>query len=182
MRRTMVLLSLLALGGPVFAQRTKRMVDMPTTPAEDSKPNSDSVPNVYATSGQFQRIVILRVKNKADLLASLEQGVREQKIRNAVILSGIGSLRNYHIHVVGNATFPSKNLYVKDPDAPVDMVSMNGYVIGGRIHTHVDLADGDHSFGGHLEPGTSVFTFAIVTLGVLPDDLDLSRLDDKNYR
>ena len=37
-------------------------------------------------------------------------------------------------------------------------------------------------FGGHLEPGTNVFTFAVVTLGVLPDNLDLSRLDDKDYR
>jgi hypothetical protein len=36
--------------------------------------------------------------------------------------------------------------------------------------------------GGHLEPGTKVFTFAIVTVGVLADDLDLSKLDDKDYR
>jgi hypothetical protein len=44
------------------------------------------------------------------------------------------------------------------------------------------LADEDHAFAGHLEPGTEVFTFAIVTLGVLPDDLDLSKLADKTYR
>ena len=38
------------------------------------------------------------------------------------------------------------------------------------------------AFGGHLEPGTRVFTFAVVTLGVLPDGLDLAKLDDKDYR
>ncbi len=40
----------------------------------------------------------------------------------------------------------------------------------------------DKAFGGHLEPGTNVFTFAVVTLGVLGDGVDFSHLDDKNYR
>jgi predicted DNA-binding protein with PD1-like motif len=59
---------------------------------------------------------------------------------------------------------------------------MNGYVIDGRVHAHITLADGDRAFGGHLEPDTNVFTFAIVTLGVLREDVDLSRVDDKTYR
>ena len=33
-----------------------------------------------------------------------------------------------------------------------------------------------------LEPGTNVFTFAIVTVGVFGDGVDLSRIDDKTYR
>jgi predicted DNA-binding protein with PD1-like motif len=53
-------------------------------------------------------------------------------------------------------------------------------VIDGRVHAHLTMANPDHAFGGHLEPGTNVFTFAIVTLGVF--DGDLSRVDDKNYR
>jgi hypothetical protein len=44
------------------------------------------------------------------------------------------------------------------------------------------MTNDEHAFGGHLEPGTNVFTFAIVTIGVLPDNLDLSKLDDKTYR
>jgi len=44
------------------------------------------------------------------------------------------------------------------------------------------LANPDKAFGGHLEPGTSVFTFAAITLGVLDDKADLSRLDDKTLR
>ena len=59
---------------------------------------------------------------------------------------------------------------------------MNGYVIGGKVHAHMTLATPDKAFGGHLEPGTSVFTFAIVTIGVLNDAADLSRVDDKTYR
>jgi predicted DNA-binding protein with PD1-like motif len=59
---------------------------------------------------------------------------------------------------------------------------MNGYVINGKVHAHVTLANPDKAFGGHLEPGTTVFTFAIVTIGVFSDDVDLSRVDDKTYR
>ena len=59
---------------------------------------------------------------------------------------------------------------------------MNGYAMNGRLHPHITLATPQHAFGGHLEPGTKVLTFAIVTNGVLPDDLDLSKLDDKDYR
>jgi hypothetical protein len=44
------------------------------------------------------------------------------------------------------------------------------------------LANPDKAFGGHLEPGTEVFTFAVVTIGVLNDKADLSRVDDKTYR
>jgi len=177
----LLLLLGLAANSPL-AQRTKNEVTKATTPAEDSKPNSDAVPDVYAVNGRFERVVTLRFKYQADLLAGLEKMIKQEKIRNAVILSAIGSVRNYHIHTVSNRTFPSKNVFVKDPSTPADIIGMSGYVMDGRLHPHITLADSEKSFGGHLEPGTSVFTFAIVTLGVLGDSVDFKRLDDKTYR
>jgi predicted DNA-binding protein with PD1-like motif len=91
-------------------------------------------------------------------------------------------VRGYQVHQVSNRTMPSKNMYEKDPTAPADLIGMNGYIIDGKVHAHMTLANPDKAFGGHLEPGTEVFTFAIVTVGVLPDNLDLSKLDDKTYR
>jgi predicted DNA-binding protein with PD1-like motif len=165
-----------------FTQQTRREVTNATTPADDSKPNSDRVPDVYAVSGQFDRIVTLRLKYQADLLAGIEKIVKEQKIRNAVILSAIGSVRGYQVHQVSNRTFPSKNIFVADPTAPADLIGMNGYIMEGRVHAHVTLANPGGAFGGHLEPGTIVFTFGIVTIGVLKDGVDFSKLDDKTYR
>jgi hypothetical protein len=46
----------------------------------------------------------------------------------------------------------------------------------------VTLATPDKVIAGHLEPGTEVFTFAIVTIGVMNKDVDFRHLDDKNYR
>jgi predicted DNA-binding protein with PD1-like motif len=64
---------------------------------------------------------------------------------------------------------PSKILFVKNPTAPADIIGMSGMVMNGRIHPHITLANADKAFGGHLEPETTVFTFAVVTLGVLDD-------------
>ena len=182
MRQLTGVFILLGFAGIMPAQPTQTVVTKATTPADDSKANSDKVPDVYAISGQFERVLVLRFKYQADLLAGLESMVKQNKIRNGVILAGAGSVRNYHIHSVSNRTFPSKNTYTKDPTAPADIVSMNGYIMNGVIHAHMTMTTADKAFGGHLEPGTNVFTFAIVTLGVFADGVDLSRIDDKTYR
>jgi predicted DNA-binding protein with PD1-like motif len=182
MKNLILTLTVLSICAAAHAGETRTEITKATTPGEDSKPNSPQVPDAYAITSQFERVVLVRLKYQADLLAGLEATVKQEKIRNGVILSGIGSVRGYHIHTVSNRTFPSKDLFVKDPAAPADLVSMNGYVLDGRIHAHVALATPDRGFGGHLEPGTEVFTFAIVTIGVLDDKADLHRLDDKTYR
>lgn len=174
---------LLLAASALLCQETRREITNPSpNPADDAKPNSGKVPDVYAITGHFDRIVVLRFKYKADLLAGLKQMVKQQNIKNGVILSAIGSVRGYQIHEVTNRTLPSKDTFVKNPTAPADLIGMTGYIINGRIHPHVTLANPDRAFGGHLEPGTTVFTFAIVTIGVLNDGVDLSRADDKSYR
>jgi len=98
-----------------------------------------------------------------------------------VILSALGSVRGYQIHQVSNRTMPSQDTFEKNPTQPADLVSMNGYVVNGRIHAHVTLSTLDRVMAGHLEPGTTAFTFVVVTIGVM-NDTDLSRVDDKTYR
>jgi predicted DNA-binding protein with PD1-like motif len=173
---TALVLTLLA--APAFAQT--RIVKTPPVPA-DSAPNDPSVPDAYAINGQFERVVIVRVKFKADLLRGIEAMVKKEGIKNGVILSGIGSLRGYHVHQVNNRDFPTSNIFTKMPDTGADLVGMNGYVVNGVVHAHVTIGTGDKAIAGHLEPGTEVFTYAIVTIGVM-NGTDLSRIDDKSYR
>ena len=175
----LLLIFALALG----AQETRREItNAAANPADDAKALSEKVPDVYAIPTQFERVLILRFKFDTDLLAGLEKMVKQEKISNAVILSGAGSVRGYQVHQVSNRAFPSRNMFVKNSTAPADLIGMNGYIIEGKIHAHITLANPDKAFGGHLEPGTNVFTFAIVTLGILKDGADLSHLDDKSYR
>ncbi len=163
------------------SQETRRTMSPSHNAAENAKPNSNTVPDVYAITGHFDRIVILRFKYKTDLLAGMKKMVEQEHIRNGVILAGAGSVRGYQVHQVSNRTMPSQDTFVKNPTQPADLISMNGYVIDGRIHAHMTLATPDKVIGGHLEPDTQVFTFAIVTIGVMKD-ADLSRVDETNYR
>ena len=183
MRAQMKLLILFMMTACVlFAQETRRTIVNPSpNPADDAKANSDKVPDVYAIASRFDRIVVLRFKYKSDLLAGLENMVQQEHIRNGVILAAMGSVRGYQVHQVSNRTFPSRDTFTKNPTGPADLVSMNGYVMNGRIHAHVTLGTPDRTIAGHLEPGTQVFTFVIVTIGVM-NDADLSRIDDKTYR
>ena len=170
----------IAVAATLHAQPTRHEITKKSP--GDAKPNSSSVPEVYAIPAQFQRILVLRFKYQADLLAGIEKVVKEQKIRNAVILSGIGSVRDYQVHSVSNREFPSKNTFVKDPSMPADIVSVNGYVVNGDVHAHMTMTDPDKAFGGHIEPETHVFTFAAITLAVFDDKTDLTYLLDKDHR
>src|SRR5450631_2188946 len=173
------LLLILAVALALAAQESRREI---VNPADDKKGLSDKVPDVYAIPTQFDRVVVLRFKFDTDILAGLQKMVKEQKISNAIILSGMGSVRGYQVHQVSNRTLPSRNVFVKNPTGPADILGMSGFIANGIVHPHISLATPDKAFGGHLEPGTNVFTFAVVTLGVLKDGADLSHLDDKSYR
>jgi predicted DNA-binding protein with PD1-like motif len=175
-------LLLLTTALALSAQETRRDIVNPSpNPADDAKPNSPNVPDVYALTGHFDRVVVMRFKFKANLLGCMEKMVQQEHIKNGVILSAIGSVRGYEVHSVSNRDFPSHDTYTKNPIQPADLVSMNGYIVNGKIHAHMTLATPEKVIAGHLEPGTEVFTFAIVTVGVM-NDTDLSKVDDKTYR
>ena len=62
------------------------------------------------------------------------------------------------------------------------MPARRGARLYGRVHAHISFANPQKTLGGHLEPGTRLFTFAIITLGVLEDNLDMKRFDDQTWR
>lgn len=138
-------------------------------------------PDVHTTASQFKRIVVVRLKNQVDILEGLGTAVAREKIKNAVILSGVGSLVSYHVHVVSNTTLPATEAFFKE-EGPFDLLTTNGYIIDGRVHAHISFSNTQKALGGHLEPGTRVFTFAIITLGVLDEGASLKRMDDQNWR
>jgi predicted DNA-binding protein with PD1-like motif len=159
-----------------------QVVRHPAT-AEDRRPNDPKVPDSYVISGRFDRVLVLRAKNKTDLLTEMEKQVKAQNIKNAVILSGIGSVRGYRFHNVTGRDYPVPDMFVSAPNTPADFIGMNGYIVNGVIHAHIILALGDNkgtTVSGHLEKGTEVLTFGVVTVGVL--NTDLGRVDDLTYR
>jgi predicted DNA-binding protein with PD1-like motif len=174
--------TLLAAHSALLAQETRHVArNSSPDPKDDTKQNSPSVPDAYALTGRFDRIVVIRLKNRANLLEGMKKVVAEQHIQNGVILSAIGSLRGYEVHAISNRDLPTEDTFVKNPTQPVDLVSMNGYVINGRIHAHMTLATPDKVIAGHVEEGNEVYTYAIVTIGVM-NGTNLDKIDNKGYR
>ena len=138
-----------------------------------------TISDVHVVTSKFERIEIIRMRSGTDLLAGLNEAVKKRNIKNAAILAGIGSVTDYRFHVVSDKNlFPAEEF--SEASVPKDLISVQGYILNGRVHAHITLSDENSVIGGHLERGTKALTFLIVTIGVLPDDLDIEYLD--NYK
>lgn len=142
----------------------------------------DTVPSVYTVSSEVKRIVVVRLKNKTDLLEGLNEAVQKEGIKNGVILHGIGSVISYNIHSVAETTeFPTVNAFVEE-EGPYDVLDVNGFIFNGRVHAHITLSDLNTTIGGHIEPGTLAYTFLIISIGVLDDGLDMVQFDNWRWK
>ena len=115
---------------------------------------------------EITRVVLVRINPGDDVLLGLRQAVRDHGIRNAVILTGFGSVRHSHFHVVMSNELPPAESYPKSIQ-PLDVVSVGGLIIDGCVHAHIDFSDERNGFGGHLEEGCLALTFLVVALGEL---------------
>jgi hypothetical protein len=71
---------LLFTAGILLPQETRKEIVNPAPhPADDAKPSSSAVPDVYAIEGRFDRLVILRFKFDTDLLAGIEKMVLSKR-------------------------------------------------------------------------------------------------------
>jgi hypothetical protein len=91
----------------------------------DRVPAGQPVPSPLAFTTGFERIVIVRLTYGSDVLEGLARAVREERIESAVILSGIGSLKSYHVHAVSSVKLPSTNVFLKG-QGPFDLTAVNG--------------------------------------------------------
>ncbi len=121
------------------------------------------------------RLVLVRMDTGDDILGSLTAGIAQHGIKNGVILGGVGSIRSYHIHVVGTMELPPHDVFLKG-DGPFDILSMNGLILDGRVHAHITFSNTEKAMGGHLEEGCHILTFSVAYLRETPD-VDLAGWD-----
>jgi predicted DNA-binding protein with PD1-like motif len=124
---------------------------------------------------EIKELIFVRLNPGDDLLEGIRTAVENEGIQNAVILQGVGSAVSHSYHVVASSVNPPKNEFVKG-ERPADIVNINGFVIDGRVHAHIIFSDVNVSYGGHLEPGVKVLTFAALTLAEIAG-VDLSHWD-----
>jgi uncharacterized protein len=121
------------------------------------------------------RFVALRLDPGEDVLLSLRTAVVDQGIRNAAILSGVGSLDRYHFHVVKTTNMPPGNTFIRG-EGPFDILTVTGLVVNGEVHAHITFSNTELAMGGRLEEGCRVLTFAVVVMAEAID-VDLTGWD-----
>jgi len=127
-------------------------------------------------TASIRRLVLVRLDPGEDLLLALRQAVAQSGIQHGLVLSGIGSLSRYHVHVVKTTNLPPGDVFFAE-DGPFDILVLTGYILDGRVHAHLSVSNTEKAIGGHLEEGCRVLTFAVVTLAETDDSVDLTDWD-----
>jgi predicted DNA-binding protein with PD1-like motif len=126
-------------------------------------------------SGDVKRMHVLHLNNGDDILLSLREAVKQKNIQHAVILGAIGSVTEYHFHVVASTEVPPEELFPKRKGA-YDIADMTGFIFNGRVHCHIIFSDDKIAFGGHLEEGCKVLTFNVVSIAEV-EGMDMTDFD-----
>ena len=124
------------------------------------------------------RIITVSLQRGEMLLEGIEQAVQETGIRDAVVLSCIGTLSAMTWHRVTTLDPKPKEEY-PTVQGPLELCALQGSVVGGVPHLHIVCSDKDGTYAGHLEPGCEVLYLAEIVLMELAGR-PLRRVRDEN--
>ncbi len=126
--------------------------------------------------GLENNILVAKLDDGEDIFRSLEKIMEEIDHNSAVVLSGIGMLRDFKVGFYDRDT---EDYEWQEFTEPKELLSLNGSITEeGSIHLHVEVGGRNHDvIGGHLDGG-KVFNVTELTM-VLFEELTLSRKRDE---
>jgi len=125
----------------------------------------------------FGRIVILNLQRGDKLLESIREQLSEAGIKNAVILSAIGSLQKAVFHRVTGMEDSPVDEYIT-VEKPLELASLQGVVVDGQPHFHMVISDLEQSYTGHLEEDTTVLYLVEISLAEIKG-IELERVKNE---
>jgi uncharacterized protein len=128
-------------------------------------------------------VVTIGLKPGEMLLESIKEAIKQQKIKNGVVVYGIGTLKTCRIHHVTHCDFPPDVRFFTIKK-PLELSSISGIIADGEPHLHMVVSYADTEvYAGHLENESEVLYLAEVTILVFNDFKMARRLDkEKNVR
>lgn len=134
----------------------------------------------YFSTKEFGRIFILRLDQGDMVLESISELAAREGVKDAVVISGIGTLDKCTLHMVMTTGYPPVEHFERWEDKPLELVSIDGIIANGKPHLHAVVSDHEKAYAGHLENGCRVLYLAEIVI-VEVKSLDLARVpDDKN--
>lgn len=108
----------------------------------------------------WMKIEAIRLQPDRDLKISLQDFVKQHKIRAGFIITTVGSLKQASLRFadqLDTTVLPQK----------LEIVSLVGTLSDTRVHLHLAVADGQGKvYGGHLQIGCIIYTTAEIVIGV----------------
>jgi hypothetical protein len=122
----------------------------------------------------FGRIVILSFDRGEKLREGIRDKLKELGIRNAVLVSAIGTFEKARFHRIKHTEqHPEDEIF--EIDGPMELAAVDGLVADGEPHFHMAFQDLDRAYAAHLEDGSVVCYLAEVVLAELKG-VELTRI------
>ena len=131
------------------------------------------------TSSGFGKVHVIRLDKGDFLLESVEAFIQEKNIRNAVVVSAIGTLDYCTLHMVMTTGYPAVEHFEKWEDKPLELSSMAGVIADGVPHFHMVVSDHQYAYSGHVEPGCRILYLGEVVVAEM-EGLDFKRIRNAN--
>ncbi|KYK23576.1 hypothetical protein AYK24_10655 [Thermoplasmatales archaeon SG8-52-4] len=116
-------------------------------------------------SKETNNIIFIRLSKNEEILDEIKKACKNHSVKTAVILSGIGQIKNAKL-----GYFKTKGDYSPESfDKPLEVLSLTGNICNQDkkyfIHAHAVLGDEKKkTFGGHLIEGNISVTAEIILL------------------
>ncbi len=109
------------------------------------------------------RLITVSLQRGEMLLEGIQKAIEETGIRDAAVVSCIGTLSSMTWHRVTSLDLKPKEEY-PTVRGPLELCALQGMVVEGVPHLHIVCSDRDGTYAGHLEPGCEVLYLAEVVL------------------
>lgn len=116
----------------------------------------------------FGRILVISFKRGELLLEGIKEKISEYDIKNAVLVSGIGTLEKAVFHRVNSFDEIPDNEFITIEE-PIELSTIQGIIANGEPHFHVVFSDLDKTYSGHLEDGCIVEYLAEIVIAEILD-------------
>ena len=131
------------------------------------------------TGNTFGKVHVLRLDRGEYLLESIEDLIKSKNIRNAAVVSAIGTLDYCVMHMVMTTGLPPVEYFARWEDKPLEVSSIDGIIADGSPHLHMTVSDNKSACAGHLEHGCRVLYLAEIVIAEM-DGFNFRRIRNGN--
>jgi predicted DNA-binding protein with PD1-like motif len=118
----------------------------------------------YYSTEKIGRIFILSLEPGDYVLESIKELIKKEKIRDGVVVLGVGTFDEYRFHYVTTTSFPPQNKFEHWKNKPLELAHIGGIIADGEPHLHVTVSDPEKAHAGHLEEGCRTLYLAEILI------------------